>query len=67
MNHRIVSQVINQSDYQSFRDLADSLNDLGIEHIAEEYNGDQWSEKWVPFGRVENDMLPFFQRHLEFD
>jgi len=45
MNHRIVSQVINQSDYQSFRDLADSLNGLEIEHIAEEYNGDQWSEK----------------------
>lgn len=49
------------------RALADALSDLGIDHIAEEYNGDQWSEKWVPFGRVENDMLPFMQRYLAFE
>ncbi len=57
----------NTAHIEGNRDLADSLNALGVEHIAEEYNGDQWSEKWVPFGRVENDMLPFFQRHLKFD
>lgn len=49
------------------RKLSKALNDLEIPHLAEEYNGDQWSDKWIPFGRVENDMLPFFQRHLQFE
>ncbi len=49
------------------RKLAKSLRELGVPHIAEEYNGDMWSEKWIPDGRVENDMLPFFQRYLAFE
>lgn len=43
------------------------LSEYGIEHIAEEYNGNQWSELWHEHGRVENDMLPFFQRFLIFN
>ncbi len=42
------------------------LNEYGIPHEAEEYNG-SWNEnKWSPDGRVLNDVLPFFQQHLVF-
>ncbi len=57
----------NLAHVEGNRKLAKTLHDLGIDHQAEEYNGDMWSEKWIPFGRVENDMLPFFQRHLRFE
>ena len=43
------------------------LDEFQIEHFAEEYRGNQWAEKWVPYGRVEDRMLPFFDRFLEFD
>ncbi|WP_086933961.1 alpha/beta hydrolase [Agarilytica rhodophyticola] len=49
------------------RDFAQALHDLGIAHQAEEFNGDMWAGKWIPYGRVENDMLPFFQRYLAFE
>ncbi len=57
----------NYAHIEGNRKLASSLRDFGIPHIAEEYNGDMWSEKWIPYGRVENDMLPFFQRYLAFE
>lgn len=43
------------------------LNEYGIPHEAEEYNG-TWSNdpNWGPDGRVITDLLPFFQRHLVF-
>jgi esterase/lipase superfamily enzyme len=43
------------------------LDQLGIEHIAEEYNGGAYDKNWIPNGRVEGDMLPFFQQHLVFE
>ncbi len=42
------------------------LDQLGIDHIAEEYNGDVSEKNWIEHGRVEDNMLPFFNRHLEF-
>lgn len=43
------------------------LNEYGIPHEAEEYNGTWDSEpNWGPEGRITTDLLPFFQRHLVF-
>ncbi|MEO5564503.1 MAG: alpha/beta hydrolase-fold protein [Chitinophagaceae bacterium] len=44
-----------------------TLDQLGIEHTAEEYNGDQNNKTWTEHGRVEDNMLPFFDHHLVFD
>ena len=43
------------------------LNEFGIMHEAEEYNG-LWDADpyWGAEGRVMADVLPFFQQHLEF-
>jgi hypothetical protein len=43
------------------------LNEYGIVHEAEEYNG-TWSKEpnWSADGRVAMDVLPFFQQHLVF-
>ena len=43
------------------------LNECGIVHEAEEYNG-LWGANpyWGADGRVISDVLPFFQQHLEF-
>ncbi len=43
------------------------LNEFGIVHEAEEYNG-LWDANryWGGEGRVITDVLPFFQQHLEF-
>jgi S-formylglutathione hydrolase FrmB len=43
------------------------LDQRGIEHIAEEYNGGPYDKNWIAHGRVENNMLPFFNQHLVFD
>ena len=42
------------------------LNEFGIVHGAEEYNG-AFGEDWGVDGRVYTEALPFFQRHLVFD
>jgi hypothetical protein len=43
------------------------LNEYGIAHEAEEYNG-TWSDdpNWGANGRMTTDVLPFFQQHLVF-
>ena len=48
--------------------LTHKLNEFGIVHEAEEYNG-LWDTDtyWSPEGRVIADVLPFFQQHLEFE
>lgn len=43
------------------------LDQLEIEHIAEEYNGGPYDKTWIEHGRVEDNMLPFFARHLVFE
>jgi pimeloyl-ACP methyl ester carboxylesterase len=43
------------------------LNEYGIPHEAEEYNGTWDSDpNWGPEGRITTDLLPFFQSHLAF-
>lgn len=41
------------------------LDEYDIHHYAEEHRGNEWSEKWIAYGRVEDRMLPFFKRYLE--
>jgi Putative esterase len=43
------------------------LNEFGIAHEAEEYNGSWGEQTWGRDGRVYTEVLPFFQRHLVFD
>ena len=42
------------------------LLDLGIEHEAEEYQGDPWNRNWTPNGRFATRVLPFLARTLVF-
>lgn len=43
------------------------LEDLGIEHEAEEYRGSPWNKNWTEDGRFYTRVLPFFARHLVFE
>ncbi|HEY4299933.1 MAG TPA: alpha/beta hydrolase-fold protein [Candidatus Didemnitutus sp.] len=43
------------------------LDDLGIEHFAEEYRGNGWDHNWIDEGRVYCEMMPFLNRHLSFE
>lgn len=43
------------------------LEDLGIEHEAEEYRGTPWNKNWTENGRVYSRMLPFLGRWLVFE
>ena len=43
------------------------LDELGIEHEAEEFRGLPWDKYWIPDGRVITEVLPFFARHLSVD
>jgi hypothetical protein len=45
--------------------LARKLDNFGVPHVSEEYNGNEWNRMWVPQGRVEADVLPFFAEYLE--
>jgi enterochelin esterase-like enzyme len=42
------------------------LENLGINHYAEEYIGDHGNHIWTPDGRVLDELLPFFNDHLKF-
>jgi hypothetical protein len=42
------------------------LNEFGITHEAEEYNG-AFGSDWGVDGRIYTDALPFFARYLVFD
>ena len=43
------------------------LENLGIEHFAEEYIGNHGNKIWTTNGRVLNDLLPFFNEYLNFN
>ena len=47
--------------------LTHKLNEYGIVHEAEEYNGSWGEGNWGEGGRIYTDVLPFFRRHLIFD
>lgn len=55
-----------QSHVYSNQAFTRTLDQLGIEHIGEEYNGGPYDKNWIEHGRVEDNMLPFFNQHLVF-
>jgi hypothetical protein len=58
---------VNQAHVYSARRFSLLLRDFGVEHDAEEYNGNGWDENFDKYGRLYQEMLPFFDRYLEFD
>lgn len=46
--------------------LSQQLENLGIDHFAEEYIGNHVNKIWTKDGRILNDMLPFFDDYLKF-
>jgi len=40
------------------------LDELGIEHFADEFRGLPWDRYWGEEGRFYDEVLPFFARHL---
>ncbi|MEP7322923.1 MAG: alpha/beta hydrolase-fold protein [Saprospiraceae bacterium] len=57
----------NQSHVYSNQAFSRKLEDLGIEHEAEEYRGDPWNQNWTDNGRFYSRVLPFLNRHLIFE
>ncbi|MDH4461905.1 MAG: alpha/beta hydrolase [Flectobacillus sp.] len=46
--------------------FSQKLENLGINHYAEEYIGDHGNKLWTEDGRILNDLLPFFNDFLTF-
>lgn len=57
----------NYAHIVSNQEFSRKLEDLGIEHEAEEYCGDPFSKVWADHGRFYARVLPFLARHLVFD
>lgn len=55
---------VTQSHVYSNQAFTRTLDQLGIEHTAEEYNGNQWDKNWTADGRFYTRVLPFLGRHL---
>lgn len=53
-----------QAHVVSNRQFSRKLEDLGIEHEAEEYRGDPWNRTWTEDGRFARRVLPFLQERL---
>jgi S-formylglutathione hydrolase FrmB len=53
-----------QAHVSSNRQFSRKLEDLGIEHDAEEYRGDPWNRTWTEDGRFAERVLPFLRKHL---
>lgn len=53
-----------QAHVISNREFSRKLEDLGVEHEAEEYRGDPWNRTWTDHGRFATRVLPFLARHL---
>lgn len=58
---------LNQDHVYSNQTFTRKLDELSIEHQAEEYRGDPWSKNWTPNGRFYTRLLPFFARNLVFE
>jgi len=56
----------NQDHVYANQAFTRKLDELGIEHEAEEFRGLPWDKYWIDDGRVNNEVLPFFARHLQF-
>jgi hypothetical protein len=57
----------NQDHVYANQALTHKLDEFGIPHEAEEYNGLWGHGVWGEEGRFYTDVLPFFARHLAFD
>ncbi|HEU5133902.1 MAG TPA: alpha/beta hydrolase-fold protein [Steroidobacteraceae bacterium] len=53
-----------QAHVVSNRQFSRKLEDLGVEHEAEEYRGDPWNRTWTEDGRFAERVLPFLRKHL---
>ena len=53
-----------QAHVISNRQLSRMMEDLGVEHEAEEYRGDPFNRTWTDDGRFATRVLPFLERHL---
>ncbi len=56
----------NQDHVYANQALTHKLNEFGIVHEAEEYNGAWGTGNWGERGRIFTEVLPFFQRNLIF-
>jgi hypothetical protein len=56
----------NQDHVYSNQALTHKLNEFGIVHEAEEYDGSWGEPNWGRDGRIYTEVLPFLQRHLVF-
>jgi len=56
----------NQDHVYANQAFTHKLNEFGIPHEAEEYNGVWGTGNWGVDGRVYTEVLPFFGRHLVF-
>jgi S-formylglutathione hydrolase FrmB len=53
-----------QAHVISNRQFSRKLEDLGVEHEAEEYRGDPYNRTWTEDGRFAKRVLPFLDKHL---
>jgi pimeloyl-ACP methyl ester carboxylesterase len=56
----------NQDHVYANQAFTRKLDELGIEHFAEEFRGLPWEKYWNEEGRVYTQVLPFFARRLAF-
>jgi len=56
----------NQDHVYSNQAFTHKLNEFGIPHEAEEYNGMSGEQNWGDDGRILTEVMPFFSRHLVF-
>jgi hypothetical protein len=56
----------NQDHVYSNQAFTHKLNEFGIHHEAEEYNGVWGTGNWGADGRIYTEVLPFFAHHLVF-
>jgi hypothetical protein len=57
----------NQDHVYSNQAFTHKLNEFGIAHEAEEYNGSWGDKTWGDDGRIYSEVLPFFKKHLVLD
>jgi S-formylglutathione hydrolase FrmB len=58
---------VTQAHVHSNQEFSRKLEDLAIEHEAEEYRGTPWNKNWIANGRFYARVLPFFNQHLVFE
>jgi Putative esterase len=52
---------------ESNRAFSSKLEDLGIRHTSEEFNGSAFNKLWTDDGRFYNRVLPFLNQYLVFE